>query len=985
MKKRNGKGKVKGSVLFTVVTVMMVMVVFLMSTLILTASSQKRTYYTYYQKQAQFACQSALDVITQQLYGYAAADSGALTELENHGTFYDWVKNEVTEDNGPKEIFIEYNYANNVSGNAHVMGLTPTNTSTGAKTMVNCVIEKLPDKHIVWDPVNNAVLAQDQWKITASASVGSGRNAAQYSICNYIYDEIPSEHTDGITPPQNIADWDLMNELTLLPGVPVLVPGNPIEEGRTGSISNAVYTMSPVVGATANNMLCLGPQITGITTFPAGRGRYDAYDAIQNRNDMVSVGQATIVGNVNQKTHWEYTFQTAGEGAVIYGNYTGENPSVFRSTINPEPVNYKELAYFYVDGVLTPAHFNLDGDQPVNLYCGAIQKSPNQIQFKESANPFSDIYLYDPEEDSEIQLTNGVTNLYSFAYNNIKKQDVSTKNKIGGDVISNNKSLTIRGNGVIDGDVVMANPLGTLTIENTITIKGAVICNGTYNVPAGSAVTVANGVAARNGDLSATVTAANSIGISEQKTAEEILNGYSCPGYDNEVNNNNYKEALQGDLGADADDYNYGLFPYGSRLDEIFECYIRWDLAEATEAAAKAHIDSDSLILESRSAGHAWGVKQKVSDAGAVYVPYTTPRNKDANAFIKELVTQRSSECIPNCITSLAALNAKYGATPDITTLQQVPSVKIVSHMADGDPNDHTVDLDNAYVIRQSGTLDLSRTEFQNRNNETVTVFVDPFQMEHRPLVLVLKGTVQNSIVDIVVNNTALYTGNGPEIYQNPDAFYDNDNSYYAGRSDVIIFLDNGDPNAEQRDITNKPFNITTTGAYRQMKAKEYNVVSNPYYPGQPGYTNLPDHEKFRFEMVPNIVVYGNAGVTYWAQNGIGMSAEVLMPQSNFHSPSGEASSKAACTYREFHDSTPYNYTKGVANCNGVGTLCLNQFRGENIPMSIYVGDLYRVSIPYTEDVQDTYKFDFDSAEQRVQDQIGNSIGNFGNDHQGAN
>ena len=53
--------------------------------------------------------------------------------------------------------------------------------------------------------------------------------------------------------------------------------------------------------------------------------------------------------------------------------------------------------------------------------------------------------------------------------------------------------------------------------------------------------------------------------------------------------------------------------------------------------------------------------------------------------------------------------------------------------------------------------------------------------------------------------------------------------------------------------------------------------------------------------------------------------------------------------------------------------------------MSIYVGDLYRVSIPYTEEVQDTYEFDFGSAEQQVQDQIGNSIGNFGNDHQGAN
>jgi len=46
MKRKMGKGKAKGTVLFTVVTVMLVMVVLLMTTLTLTTSAKRRSYYT---------------------------------------------------------------------------------------------------------------------------------------------------------------------------------------------------------------------------------------------------------------------------------------------------------------------------------------------------------------------------------------------------------------------------------------------------------------------------------------------------------------------------------------------------------------------------------------------------------------------------------------------------------------------------------------------------------------------------------------------------------------------------------------------------------------------------------------------------------------------------------------------------------------------------------------------------------------------------
>ena len=80
-----GKQRVKGTVLFTVVTVMMVMVVFLMSTLILTTSANRRSYYTYYQTQAQYAAQAALDTITNSAYN----DSGFYSWLSDHRVLHE--------------------------------------------------------------------------------------------------------------------------------------------------------------------------------------------------------------------------------------------------------------------------------------------------------------------------------------------------------------------------------------------------------------------------------------------------------------------------------------------------------------------------------------------------------------------------------------------------------------------------------------------------------------------------------------------------------------------------------------------------------------------------------------------------------------------------------------------------------------------------------------------------------------------------------
>lgn len=158
MKQFLKKGKAEGSVLFTVVAVMLVMVVFLMSTMVLTTSAHRRSYYTFHETQAQYAAQAAIDAVTNSAY----TDSG----------FYNWVK--TTAGSGANaEVTVSFNGS----------GIN----FTGGDQRVVCQIEAT-DNLMVWDDMTRAVHPQTAYKLTATASVGNGRNRSEYTVVNYIYE-----------------------------------------------------------------------------------------------------------------------------------------------------------------------------------------------------------------------------------------------------------------------------------------------------------------------------------------------------------------------------------------------------------------------------------------------------------------------------------------------------------------------------------------------------------------------------------------------------------------------------------------------------------------------------------------------------------------------------------------------------------------------------------------------------------------------------
>ena len=67
MKEKKHPRRVKGTVLFTVVSVMMVLIVFLTATLALSATANRRAYTNYQQEQTEYTAKAVLEAVTRQI------------------------------------------------------------------------------------------------------------------------------------------------------------------------------------------------------------------------------------------------------------------------------------------------------------------------------------------------------------------------------------------------------------------------------------------------------------------------------------------------------------------------------------------------------------------------------------------------------------------------------------------------------------------------------------------------------------------------------------------------------------------------------------------------------------------------------------------------------------------------------------------------------------------------------------------------------
>lgn len=1011
MKKIRRKGKAEGSVLFTVVSVMMVMVVFLMSTLVLTTSANRRTYYTFYQNQAQYTAQGVLDAISNSAY--------------SDPQFHSWVKNIQS----PGQI-----------GTINVDLGDQTGISLTHGSAVTAQIERI-DENFIWDRESASIQQQGGWKITVTASVGQGRNASEYTMANYIF-ENPDVEVD--TGQRNNAAWDVIQDLTITPGgTHTNNPGS-----ISANIAKAMYLGATTNGSVSNNLLCLGPQAYGTRSLPFGRGQYDNQGTVAFTNDSPTVGNGVFIGNFLCNCKKTFVAQSAGEGVQFWGNVYAQNMFEMFSDINDNdiPTEYRYIPYLYVDGNL---EFNKDTGQeigmhgqPVNLYVNQMTNAPQ--------NMTGDIYMFDPNADSSYHHSRH-TNLAYFIRDNVQKTNSSECGYVGGDIISANNSLTISGNvSSINGDVIMANPNGTLTISlnmDTI-IKGAILSAGNLvincnnhslkvhgGVYAATGKTQINGVVngIQNGSLAeicdATASAdylyetafLNAENREEYRYIQNTSTSASfeslgCRGAVGENYDNLIENLMKANLGAQVDNtyyiyentsgYDFSMFPFCSRQDEIFTHYFRFDLAAADDATARTNMAADKLVQESIACGHEWSVMLKESVDGNMYVPYTVPKGASLNSDSETIKTQSPNCFIPMLETSSGApiesndyintydafvTQGNIASSVNIADLQR-KNVKFTSHHADGQPE--TVDLGSVPVVTKSCEIDLTN------NDKAYQLFIDPSQ--NGPLYIVLKGRFTNAALEIIVNNNCYYqVGAGGVDYEDYTTYaqrsHDNQTPSFAGRNDVMIFLD-------QSIFATRDFFLSTTGAYAQFKSGVYDIISNPIYPGtlngngemvlNQTWDNMyrdGNKDAVKFELVPNVVIYGEANIDYNGkfQNGFISNAELIMPDSDFGTPiSVRNVSQEELFYREFTESNQYNpyrdnnYKPNASGIMSMGTILIRDWTGyANLPICVYLGDLNR---PGNVTVSDpTVSFGSSNSSSSGSATSGKDKEYFSNDHQG--
>lgn len=651
MKQFLKKGKAEGSVLFTVVSVMLVLVVFLMSTMVLTSSANRRSYYTYFETQAQYAAQAALDAVTNSAY----TDAG----------FYEWVKAETASKIGrplSEQPKVTVNFGT---------GLNPAIANddsgiqfTGNNSSVECTIEQTGKKIMVWDDVTQAVHEQTAYKITATASVGNGRNRADYTVVNYIYEnfrvpegsEIPSVMNNASN---TIKNWNRSG-----------APGDP---GSGGSILQAVWSLG--MADTANNMTYFGPQYSGMASIPVGRIKYDkAGQNLNKSNDNYAVGNAVYVGNYNLVNSYmmNFTFEKFGESAQFWGNlqYDGAAKAAggdgkdqgffFNAKISEDevtaakaaygsPIPYTAQPYVYVDGVVRltkegglyfgrmekPANDKggRSGDfYNVNLFCGGVQMANANTGAEFSVG--GDLYMYDPLIESEIKGVDGYTVLARFTSDNINKANTQWSDyAVGGNVICNNQTLRLntdnnRKNLVIDGDLILTNPAGALYIFNDITVRGKVLCAAYLSEESLNRINCNTIVSRTYAKVNGNVLSVDNYTENESYYVKQNEDGQWYFDYDDFLFTRYGDGAYDDRVKIDMDAYRatgYVLMPYSMRLDEIFDEYLRWDLQsdDITIAAENAH--NDPYVQESKNCGHIWGssdtnYSMKTFESESIYV-----------------------------------------------------------------------------------------------------------------------------------------------------------------------------------------------------------------------------------------------------------------------------------------------------------------------------------------------------------------------------
>jgi len=429
---KTNRKTLKGTVLFTVVSVLSLLIIFLTSALVLASAANNRAHKSYSSSQVKYTARSAIDsVLAAVSYNtdFAKAVAG------------------ISESSAPVTVSVDMN--NQGMGKID----SATLSYAGTKQMYN-------PETFAWETKKLIAVTAD---VTLA---GETTKVTSYVVA----DPIQITRNGG--------------------GAGFLSQGSASVKNHTCALGGTYFG----VGLNDGNKDYTNLYGRTTPTDPISPGFWsgDTFDGVGA--DDVMEAPFVIDGSFAANTQFDIYFQRPSIGFDIWGDFNiSQLNAVELKTTNlsaSDITSFAEIPHLYVDGDLNltrGSNLKLVNSTtgeilPFNIFCGTFQAIDNQAQSNEIC---ADIYCMNPGEDSNI--TNKTTHLKSWTssvadgtlgYDSIGGNFFSRGNLTVGDQGSGNDkyfakdvrvegNVTINSNTTIKGDLVVG---GTLTVANGVTV-----------------------------------------------------------------------------------------------------------------------------------------------------------------------------------------------------------------------------------------------------------------------------------------------------------------------------------------------------------------------------------------------------------------------------------------------------------------------------------------------------------------------------------
>lgn len=432
MFKKNNK--VKGSILFTVVSVMAILIIFLMGTLVLATSASNRAHRTYSTSQTQYTARTAIDSI---LEAFAASDDFAEAICD------------LSPSNSSLAVDVELDQS--------------TLASMGD---IHDVVVEYVGQQKYYNEETNAWEDKDQLKITAQVTLGG----ITKTVTSFIVKDPPLIYSnDG-------------------GGAGFVTAGNASTENHTSAFGGTYFNINRELKSLRFDSYDLGAETKlywSNKTFKLGNGQVIEAPFVTN-------------GNLYINTENIFIFPTTGTGIAVWGDLTLQNSDGFvltsENVTSGKTYNYNEIPYLYVDGTFKTEGSNKIGvgndKLPLNIFCGKTE-----ITSGSGVNIYADMYIMD-NSNSFIKAMNSGSLLGQWTSDVLNKtRDLNAVSHSSGSMFSKGSltledfsvkkdvrvenDLTINANSTdvtIDGDVVVGGKL-TITGSKNVSIGGTIYCD----------------------------------------------------------------------------------------------------------------------------------------------------------------------------------------------------------------------------------------------------------------------------------------------------------------------------------------------------------------------------------------------------------------------------------------------------------------------------------------------------------------------------